>query len=77
MVRRMAMEPPPIALPLGAGISGGAIHDPVMVKAGPTACRRSMETMGYRPPVRRRHPFLDGQVLVAMPGMTDERFAGL
>ena len=25
--------------------------------------------------VPRQHPFLDGQLLVAMPGMTDERFA--
>lgn len=52
---------------------GSAIHDPVI---GLLAQQGRFRDMSFQQtPYDSDSPYLDGQVLVAMPGMTDERFA--
>src|SRR5919107_547195 len=54
-------------------IFGSAIHDPVI---GRQVRQGRIWNMGSQlPPYDTESPYLDGQVLVAMPGMMDERFA--
>ncbi len=53
--------------------SGLAIHDPVI---GRPALKGRLQDMSFQQtPYDADSPYLDGQLLVAMPGMTDERFA--
>ncbi len=54
-------------------IFGSAIHDPVI---GRPARQGRFQDMSFQlSPYDTESPYLDGQVLVAMPGMMDERFA--
>jgi putative transcriptional regulator len=54
-------------------IFGSAIHDPVI---GLLAQRGRFRDMNFQQdPYGTGSPYLDGQLLVAMPGMMDERFA--
>jgi putative transcriptional regulator len=52
---------------------GSAIHDPVI---GLQALKGRVRDMSFQQtPYGAESPYLDGQLLVAMPGMMDERFA--
>jgi putative transcriptional regulator len=54
-------------------IFGSAIHDPVIGRAARKGRFQDMSFQSF--PYGNESPYLDGQVLVAMPGMMEETFA--